>query len=137
MTTGQQRISSTAANLRSDLRWASGKTLQTLRSTENAQSRYAESDDGPNGGVPNDLVAEPVIKRILRGLFPRPRLTYFEIESTDEGNFVLRALTSEAQEWSVKFLAEPRSNGDRIVSSAIVAAVAAEAIKRGYLLRFV
>jgi len=116
---------------------ASGKTLQTLRSTKNAQSRYAESDDGPNG-VPNGVLAEPVIQRILRGLFPkRRRLTYFEIESTDDGHFVLRTLTPEAQEWSAKFLAEPRPNGDRIVSSAIVAAVAAEAIKRGYLVKFV
>jgi hypothetical protein len=104
---------------------------------ENAQSRYAESDDGPDS-VPNGVLAEPVIKRILRGLFPKQRLTYFEIESTDDdGNFVLRALTPEARQWSAKFLAEPRPNGDRIVSSAIVAAVAAEAIKRGYLVHFV
>ena len=103
---------------------------------ENAQSRYAESGDGPNG-VPNGVLAEPVIKCILRGLSPKQRLTYFEIESTDDGNFVLRTLTPEAQEWSAKFLAEPRPNGDRIVSSAIVLAVAAEAIKRGYLVQFV
>jgi hypothetical protein len=107
-----------------------------LRSTENAQSRYAESDDGPNG-VPNDVLAEPVIIRILRGLFTRQRLTHFEIESTHHANFVLRTLTPEAQAWSEKFLAEPLPNGDRIVSSALVSAVAAEAIKRGYLVRFV
>ena len=123
-------------SLSSDLRCASGKTLQTLRSTENARSRYAESDDGPNG-VPNGVLVEPVIKRILRGLFPKQRLTYFEIESTDGSNFLLRTLTPEAQEWSEKFLAEPRPNGDRIVSGAIVAAVAAEAIQRGYLVQFV
>jgi hypothetical protein len=73
----------------------------------------------------------------LRGLFTKQRLTHFEIESTDDANFVLRTLTPEAHAWSEKFLAEPLPNGDRIVSSAIVAAVAAEAIERGYLVRFV
>ena len=94
-------------------------------------------DDGPNG-VPNGVLAEPVNERILRGLFAKQRLTHFEIESTDDANFVLRTLTPEAHAWSEKFLAEPPlPNGDRIVSSAIVAAVAAEAIERGYLVRFV
>jgi hypothetical protein len=87
--------------------------------------------------VPNGVLAEPVIERILRGLFTKQRLTHFEIESTDDTNFVLRTLTPEAHAWSEKFLAEPLPNGDRIVSSAIVAAVAAEAIERGYLVRFV
>jgi hypothetical protein len=110
-------------------------TLQTLRSTENAQSATL-IDDGPNR-VPNGVLAEPVIERILRGLFTKPRLTHFEIESTDDTNFVLRTLTPEAHTWSERFLAEPLPNGDRIVSSAIVAAVAAEAVKRDYLVRFV
>jgi len=110
-------------------------TLQTLRGTENA-SHATLIDDGPNG-VPNGVLAEPVIERILRGLFTTQRLTHFEIESTDDANFVLRTLTPEAHAWSEKFLAEPLPNGDRIVSSAIIAAVAAEAIERGYLVRFV
>jgi hypothetical protein len=93
--------------------------------------------DDVSNAVPNGVLAEPVIKRILRGLFCKQPLTYFEIESTDDGNFVLRTLTPEAQEWCAKFLAEPRPNGDRIVSSAIVAAVAADAMKRGYLVQFV
>ena len=83
------------------------------------------------------MLAEPVIERILRGLFTKQRLTHFEIESTDNKNFVLRTLTPEARAWSEKFLADPVANGDRLVSSAIVTAIAAEAIKRGYLVRFV
>jgi len=78
-----------------------------------------------------------MIERILRRLFTKQRRTHFEIELTDDANFVLRALTPEAHAWSEEFLAEPLPNGDRVVSSAIVAAVAAEAIERGYLVRFV
>jgi hypothetical protein len=79
-----------------------------------------------------------VKKRGLRALFTKlERPTYFEIQLTDNASFVLRTLTPEARAWAEKFLAEPVANGDRLVSSAIVAAIAAEAIKRGYLLRFV
>ena len=62
---------------------------------------------------------------------------YFEIQRTDKAGFVLRTLTPEAREWSEKFLAEPLPNGDRLVSGAIVAIIAAEAIRRGCLVRFV
>jgi hypothetical protein len=79
-----------------------------------------------------------VIKRALRALFTeREKLTYFEIQLTDNASFLLRPLTFEASSWCEKFLAEPVANGDRLVSSAIVTASAAEAIKRGYLVRFV
>ena len=63
--------------------------------------------------------------------------TYFEIQRTDKAGFVLRTLTPEAREWSEKFLAEPVPNGDRLVSGAIDAIIAAEAIRRGCLVRFV
>ena len=80
----------------------------------------------------------PVIKRALRALFTeREKPTYFEIQLTDNASFLLRPLTPEARAWCEKFLAEPVANGDRLVSSAIVTAIAAEAIKCGYLVRFV
>ena len=79
-----------------------------------------------------------VVERILPSLFTkREKPTYFEVHSTYNASFVLRTLTPEARVWSEKFLAEPLPNGDRLVSSAIVTAIAAEAIERGYLVRFV
>ncbi len=79
-----------------------------------------------------------VVKGVLRALFTKPeKPTYFEIQSTYNASFVLRTLTPKARVWSEKFLGEPLPNGDRLVSSAIVAAIAAEAIERGYLVRFV
>ena len=80
-----------------------------------------------------------VVKGVLRALFTtKPQKpTYFEIQSTYNASFVLRTLTPEARAWSEKFLGEPLANGDRLVSGAIVAAIAAEAIQRGYLVRFV
>jgi hypothetical protein len=79
-----------------------------------------------------------VIKRALRALFAkREKPTYFEIQLTDKASFLLRPLTREARVWSERFLADPVANGDHLVSSAIVTAIAAEAIKRGYLVRFV
>ena len=79
-----------------------------------------------------------VIKRALRALFTkREKPTYFEIQLTDKASFLLRPLTREARVWSERFLADPVANGDHLVSSAIVTAIAAEAIKRGYLVRFV
>ena len=78
-----------------------------------------------------------MIKRVLHALLSKPeKPTNFEIQLTDKDGFVLRTLTPEAREWSEKFLAEPRPNGDRLVSGAIVATIAAEAIKRGCLVRF-
>jgi hypothetical protein len=79
-----------------------------------------------------------VVERVLRLLFKkREKPTYFEIQSTYHQSFVLRTLTPEAHAWSEKFLAEPLPGGERLVSSAIVAAIAAEAVERGYLVRFV
>ena|SRR5215471_15533081 len=79
-----------------------------------------------------------VVERVLRPLCTkREKPTYFEIQFTCNASFVLRALTPEARAWSEKFLGEPLPNGDRLVSGAIVAAIAAEAIERGYLVRFV
>ena len=78
-----------------------------------------------------------MIKRVLRRLFVKRRSTYFEIESTDNATFVVRALTPEARAWARKFVAEPLPNGDRLVSGAIVLAIAADAVARGYLVRFV
>lgn len=78
-----------------------------------------------------------MIERILHALLSKPeKPTDFEIELTDKASFVLRTLTPEARGWSGKFLAEPRPNGDRLVSGAVVATIAAEAIKRGCLVRF-
>ena len=51
--------------------------------------------------------------------------------------FVVRAVTPEARAWARKFVAEPLPNGDRLVSGAIVLAIAADAVARGYLVRFV
>jgi hypothetical protein len=89
---------------------------------------------------PNDVLnvaGGPVIKRVLHALLSKPeKPTNFEIQLTDKDGFVLRTLTPEAREWSEKFLAEPLPNGDRLVSGAIVATIAAEAIKRGCLVRF-
>jgi len=77
------------------------------------------------------------IQRARRALFSKRRkLTYFEIQPRDSASFILRTLTPEARVWSEKFLAEPLPNGDRLVSGAIVAAIAAEALKRGYIVRF-
>jgi hypothetical protein len=79
-----------------------------------------------------------VIKRALHALFTkREKPTYFEVQLTDKASFLLRPLTLEARAWSEKFLADPVANRDRLVSGAIVTAIAAEAIKRGYLVRFV
>ena len=90
---------------------------------------------------PNDVLnvaGGPVIKRVLHALLSKPeKPTNFEIQLTDKDGFVLRTLTPEAREWSEKFLAEPLPNGDRLVSGAIVAIIAAEAIRRGCLVRFV
>lgn len=78
-----------------------------------------------------------MISASLRVLFTKSeKPTYFEILSTDNASFVLRTLTPEARVWSEKFLAEPLPNGERFVSGAIVAAIAAEAVERGYLVRF-
>ena len=71
------------------------------------------------------------------GRFVKRRSTSFEIESTDSATFVVRALTPEARAWARKFVAEPLPNGDRLVSGAIVLAIAADAVARGYLVRFV
>ena len=85
-----------------------------------------------------ERVIRVVVERVLRSLFrKREKPTYFEIQSTYNQSFVLRTLTPEAHAWSEKFLAEPLPGGERLVSSAIVAAIAAEAIERGYLVRFV
>ena len=100
--------------------------------TVSFKDRRAQPNDVPN------VAGGPVIKRVLHALLSKPeKPTNFEIQLTDKDGFVLRTLTPEAYEWSEKFLAEPLPNGDRIVSSAIIAAVAAEAIERGYLVRFV
>ncbi len=96
------------------------------------KDRRAQPNDVPN------VARGPVIKRVLQALLSKPeKPTYFEIQLTDKDGFVLRTLTPEAREWSEKFLAEPLANGDRLVSGAIVATIAAEAIKRGCLVRFV
>ena len=73
----------------------------------------------------------------LRGLFTKQRLPHFEIESTDDAELCPSHADTRGARVVRKILAEPLANGDRIVSSAIVAAVAAEAIERGYLVRFV
>jgi hypothetical protein len=87
--------------------------------------------------VSNIVLEGPMIKRAMRALFTKSQKpTYFEILSTDKASFVLRTLTPEARVWAEKFLAEPLPNGDRLVSGAIVAAIAAEAMDRGYLIRF-
>jgi hypothetical protein len=78
-----------------------------------------------------------MIQRALRALFTKAeKPTYFEIQLTDSGSFVARALTPEGHAWADKLLAEPLPNGDRLVSGAIVAAIAAEAMAHGYLVRF-
>jgi hypothetical protein len=100
--------------------------------TVSFKDRRAQPNDVPN------VAGGPVIKRVLHALLSKSeKPTYFEIQLTDKDGFVLRTLTPEASEWSEKFLAEPLPNGDRLVSGAIVATVAAEAIKRGCLVRFV
>jgi hypothetical protein len=77
-------------------------------------------------------------KRLVRALVPRPeKPTHFEIQSTHNACFVLKTLSPEARAWSEKYLAEPLPNGDRLVSSAIVTAIAADAIEHGYRVRFV
>jgi hypothetical protein len=82
------------------------------------------------------VLAGPVIKRVLRAMFHTDKPTYFEIRLSDSGSFVLRTPTPEACAWAEKFLAEPLPSGERLVSGAIVAAIAADAIERGYLVRF-
>jgi hypothetical protein len=78
------------------------------------------------------------MRRFVCALFCKSqKTTHFEIQSTSNAGFVLRTLTPEARAWSEKFLAEALPNGDRLVSSAIVTVVAADAIERGYLVRFV
>ena len=79
-----------------------------------------------------------MIKRVLRALFTQPeKPTGFEIRITANANFIVRTLTSEASAWAERFLGDPLPNGDRIVSGAIVTAIATVAIKRGYQVRFV
>jgi hypothetical protein len=100
--------------------------------TVSFKDRRAQPNEVPN------VAGEPVIKRVLHALLSKPeKPTYCEIQLTDKAGFVLRTLTPQAREWSEKFLAEPLPNGDRLVSGAIVATIAAEAIKRGCLVRFV
>jgi len=47
-----------------------------------------------------------------------------------------RITTLDGAQWR-KFLGDPLPNGDRVVSGAIVTAIATVAIKRGYHVRFV
>jgi len=92
----------------------------------------------PYGMTYRKSVGGSAINRVLRALFTTPeKPTYFEITATDEASFVLRTLTPEASAWAERFLAEPLPNGDRLVSGLIVAAIAADAIKRSYRVRFV
>ena len=79
-----------------------------------------------------------MIKRALRALFTeREKPTYFEIQLTDNASFLLRPLTPEARAWCEKFLAEPVAMGTRASAAPSFTAIAAEAIKCGYLVRFV
>jgi hypothetical protein len=102
-----------------------------------ARSEWSPTrEQGVTDAIERTIVA--VIERVLRPLLTKPeKPTYFEVQSTYNASFALRALTPEARAWSEKFLAEPLPSGDRLVSSAIVTAIAAEAIERGYLVRFV
>jgi hypothetical protein len=69
---------------------------------------------------------------------PVHRPTFFEIEYTDNGGYVLRALTPEARAWAEKFLHDSRlPDGNYLVSRAIVGGVIARAKDRGYVVRMV
>ena len=110
---------------------------ENIASSDSRRGRVVDSRRVPSARA-SEVLEGPVIKRALRALFTeREKPTYFEIQLTDNACFLLRPLTFEARAWSEKVLAEPVANGDRLVSSAIVTAIAAEAIKRGYLVRFV
>jgi len=79
-----------------------------------------------------------MINQVRRALFTKPKKsTRFEIRATAGTRFVLRTLTPYGSAWAQEFLGEPTAHGDRLVSGAIVVAIAADAMKRGYLLRFI